>query len=351
MLKKLRNFIGIDKKMISHLNDKYGSIEEFVRAFREGKIQGKDLSFAETTIKQAIDMDRDEHSDNYDELISNVFNQYWNELAVYKSKSVKKELIFYSSKELKKCLKVLTPNQIIVLEERYGLRTGKKISLDKTAEKLRVSRERVRQMESSAFRELRANLKKSKVFYNPLLNDNYITENERERILKCFEMINNSNIIFNTEKKVSIDEEIIRQESKFMDSLRTELIQRKKEKIIEANKDKTKSISIKKLHLSNRPTNALEKAGIHTLEELTNLTGKEFYEIKGIGIDCVEEVTDKLIELGLCFKPEELTKLQKSRRKRDRLQKMADRLIEKAEKAKELSDTLDGIIEKNNKQK
>lgn len=309
------------------------------------------MIFAESTIKRAFDLDRDKNSDNYDELMSAILNEYLKELDVYDIKSDKKELVFYSSKELKECLECLTPNQIRVLEERYGLKGGEKISLGKTAEKIHVTRERVRQMESTAFRELRANLKKSKVFYNSLPNNKFITEDERERILGFFEMINKSNIIFNTDKTIDIDEEIIARETRFMNNLRNELIQRKQEKRRESNRDKKKSVSIKKLHLSNRPTNALEKAGIHTLEELTNLTGKEFCEIKGIGIDCVEEVTDKLIELGLCFKPEELTKLQKARRKRDRLQRRADILIEKAERAKELSDTLDGIIAKKDKQK
>ena len=309
------------------------------------------MIFAESTIKRAFDLDRDKNSDNYDELMSAILNQYWKELDVYDIKSAKKELVFYSSKELKECLKCLTSNQIRVLEERYGLKGGGKISLDKTAEKLNVSRESVRQMESTAFRELRANLKKSKVFYNSLPNNSLITDDEKERVLKFFEMINKSNIIFNTDKKINIDEKIIHRETEFMNNLRIQLNKRKQEKRGESNRDKKKSVSIKKLHLSNRPTNALEKAGIHTLEELTNLTGKEFYEIKGIGIDCVEEVTDKLIELGLCFKPEELTKLQKARRKRDRLQRRADRLVEKAEKAKELSDMMDGIITQKEKDK
>ena len=330
--------------------DKYGSIEEFVSLFRAGKLKGTDLNFARSKIKQAIDLDRDENSDNFDNLISAIFKLYWSEIVTNKEE-YNRELILYSSKEFKERLKCLTTKQIQVIEERYGLKSGSPKTLEKTAEKLNVSRERIRQMENIAFRELKAYLMRSKAFYNSLPNNKFVTNEEKERMLEFFAMIDKSNIIFVNAQELNIDEELIRRETEFMNSVRNQIKQRREETRKKSSKISQKSVSLKKLNLSNRPINALEKAGIYTLEDLINLTGKEFCEIKGIGIDCVEEVVDKLIDLKVCFKPEDLTPLQKARRKRNSLQRMADRLVEKAEKAKELSDMMDGIITQKEKDK
>lgn len=325
--------------MLSSLTDKYGSMDEFIKLYRNGKLKGHDLYYAESTIKTAIDLDKDEEYNYYDELMKAVF------------KNNNEDLILYSGKELNSVLKRLMPVEYTVLEKRYGLKTGKKITLEKTAENSQVSREGVRQIEQRALRSLKVLFRKSNAIYNSLLKNEYVNDNEKERIENFFEQINNSNIIFKTNREPNISEGYMAREVKFMNNVRDELLQRKEEKRKQTIKKSNTSISIKKLNLTNRPTNALQSAGIHTLDDLVNLTGKEFCQIKGIGVESVEEVVDKLIELGLSFKPEELTNLEKARSKKYRLQKRANELIEKAEKARQLSEELDGNIVKKGKEK
>ena len=56
---------------------------------------------------------------------------------------------------LKDVLGTLTPREQAVLDLRFGLRDGYSRTLEEVGEQLRLSRERVRQLQSSALRKLR----------------------------------------------------------------------------------------------------------------------------------------------------------------------------------------------------
>lgn len=67
----------------------------------------------------------------------------------------------------------------------------------------------------------------------------------------------------------------------------------------EDEKEKVLVMSIDELELSVRSYNCLKRAGINTVEELTNKTPDEMMKVRNLGRKSLEEVLAKLKELGL----------------------------------------------------
>ena len=64
-------------------------------------------------------------------------------------------------------------------------------------------------------------------------------------------------------------------------------------------KEKVLEMSIDELELSVRSYNCLKRAGINTVEELTNKTSEDMMKVRNLGRKSLEEVLAKLKELGL----------------------------------------------------
>lgn len=70
-------------------------------------------------------------------------------------------------------------------------------------------------------------------------------------------------------------------------------------------KEKVLEMSIDELELSVRSYNCLKRAGINTVEELTNKTPDDMMKVRNLGRKSLEEVLAKLKELGLQLQPTE----------------------------------------------
>lgn len=68
-------------------------------------------------------------------------------------------------------------------------------------------------------------------------------------------------------------------------------------------KEKVLEMSIDELELSVRSYNCLKRAGINTVEELTNRTSEDMMKVRNLGRKSLEEVLQKLKELELVLKP------------------------------------------------
>ena len=68
-------------------------------------------------------------------------------------------------------------------------------------------------------------------------------------------------------------------------------------------KEKALEMSIEELELSVRSFNCLKRAGINTVEELTRKTDAEMIKVRNLGKKSLDEITNKLQELGLEFRP------------------------------------------------
>ena len=70
-------------------------------------------------------------------------------------------------------------------------------------------------------------------------------------------------------------------------------------------KAKVLEMNIDELELSVRSYNCLKRAGINTVEELTNKTSEDMMKVRNLGRKSLEEVLAKLKELGLQLTPSE----------------------------------------------
>ena len=68
-------------------------------------------------------------------------------------------------------------------------------------------------------------------------------------------------------------------------------------------KEKALEMSIDELELSVSSYNCLKRAGINTVEELTNKTSEDMMKVRNLGRKSLEEVLAKLKELGLQLNP------------------------------------------------
>ena len=65
---------------------------------------------------------------------------------------------------------------------------------------------------------------------------------------------------------------------------------------------KVNTMMIEDLDLSVRSYNCLKRAGIQTVDELTQKTEDEMMHVKNLGKKSLKEVKDKMFQLGLSFK-------------------------------------------------
>ena len=73
----------------------------------------------------------------------------------------------------------------------------------------------------------------------------------------------------------------------------------------ESKKEKVLEMTIEELELSVRSFNCLKRAGISTVEDLTNKTDAEMMKVRNLGKKSLEEVINKLHSLGLDFAKED----------------------------------------------
>jgi DNA-directed RNA polymerase subunit alpha len=62
-------------------------------------------------------------------------------------------------------------------------------------------------------------------------------------------------------------------------------------------------MTIEELDLSVRSYNCLKRAGINTVEDLTNRTEEDMMKVRNLGRKSLEEVLQKLNALGLSLAP------------------------------------------------
>ena len=73
----------------------------------------------------------------------------------------------------------------------------------------------------------------------------------------------------------------------------------------ESKKEKVLETSIEELELSVRAFNCLKRAGIATVEDLTNRSENDMMKVRNLGKKSLDEVTAKLHSLGLSFAEED----------------------------------------------
>jgi DNA-directed RNA polymerase subunit alpha len=64
-------------------------------------------------------------------------------------------------------------------------------------------------------------------------------------------------------------------------------------------------MTIEELDLSVRSYNCLKRAGINTVQELANKTEEDMMKVRNLGRKSLEEVKNKLEELGLSLRKDD----------------------------------------------
>jgi DNA-directed RNA polymerase subunit alpha len=73
----------------------------------------------------------------------------------------------------------------------------------------------------------------------------------------------------------------------------------------EDKKEKVLEMTIEELDLSVRSYNCLKRAGINTVQELITKTEEDMMKVRNLGRKSLEEVQEKLEELGLGLRKED----------------------------------------------
>jgi DNA-directed RNA polymerase subunit alpha len=73
----------------------------------------------------------------------------------------------------------------------------------------------------------------------------------------------------------------------------------------EDQKEKVLEMTIEELDLSVRSYNCLKRAGINTVQELTQKSEEDMMKVRNLGRKSLEEVQEKLGELGLGLREED----------------------------------------------
>ncbi len=139
--------------------------------------------------------------------------------------------------------------------------------------------------------------------FTPVLKVNYTVDNTRVGQITDYDKLTLEVLTDRTisaKEAISLGAKILCEHlNLFMDLsediIETEILVEKSEK----NKGKMLEMTIEEMDLSVRSFNCLKRAGINTVEDLTNKTEEEMMKVRNLGIKSLEEVIAKLHSMGL----------------------------------------------------
>ena len=145
--------------------------------------------------------------------------------------------------------------------------------------------------------------------YTPVYNVNYTVENTRVGNVTDFdkltlEILTNGTIT--AKEAISFGAKILNEHLNLFVDLSDEaknveiMVERE-----ETKKEKVLEMTIEDLDMSVRSFNCLKRAGIDTVEDLTNRTEEDMIKVRNLGKKSLEEVIQKLHSLGLELRKEE----------------------------------------------
>jgi DNA-directed RNA polymerase subunit alpha len=145
--------------------------------------------------------------------------------------------------------------------------------------------------------------------YTPVLKVNYTVDNTRVGQITDYDKLTLdvwTNGVINAREAVSLAAKVLTEHLNLFVNLsdsvtNSEIMVEKDEK----GKEKVLEMTIEELDLSVRSFNCLKRAGINTVEELTSRTSDDMMKVRNLGRKSLEEVLEKLKELGLSLRPGE----------------------------------------------
>ncbi len=174
-----------------------------------------------------------------------------------------------------------------------------------------VSQERNKQIASMAAGNVSAPIGTiyTDSIYTPVYKVNYSVENTRvgnntDLDKLTIEVLTNGTVT--AKEAISLGAKILNEHLNLFVNLTDEA--KKAEIMVEREetiKEKVLEMTIEELDMSVRSFNCLKRAGIDTVEDLTNRTEEDMIKVRNLGKKSLEEVIQKLHSLGLDLKKEE----------------------------------------------
>lgn len=145
--------------------------------------------------------------------------------------------------------------------------------------------------------------------YTPVYNVSYKVENTRVGNITDYDKLTLdvlTNGVISAKEAVSLGAKILNEHLNLFANLSeetrgTQLMVEREETV----KEKILEMTIEELDMSVRSFNCLKRAGINTVENLTNKTEDDMIKVRNLGKKSLEEVIAKLHSLGLDLKREE----------------------------------------------
>lgn len=145
--------------------------------------------------------------------------------------------------------------------------------------------------------------------YTPVLKVNYTVDNTRVGQITDYDKLTLdvwTNGVINAQEAVSLAAKVLTEHLNLFVNLsdsvtNSEIMVEKDDK----GKEKVLEMTIEELDLSVRSFNCLKRAGINTVEDLTNKTTEDMMKVRNLGRKSLEEVEYKLESLGFGLKKED----------------------------------------------
>jgi DNA-directed RNA polymerase subunit alpha len=145
--------------------------------------------------------------------------------------------------------------------------------------------------------------------YTPVYSVSYTVDNTRVGTISDYDKLTlevETNGTISAREAISLGAKILNEHLNLFVELSDEA---KKAEIMveskETKKEKVLEMTIEELDMSVRSFNCLKRAGIDTVEDLTNRTEEDMIKVRNLGKKSLEEVIQKLHSLGLDLKREE----------------------------------------------
>ena len=282
---------GFSERIAFYVIQKYGSLEEFNKQIKLGNIEfDEELAKRIGNIRASYKVTGEEFYDilpdrrpiflsekeitrKQKELYARLLMAIFGQMEVEAS-----EIRFFDMDKIEETLKTLTPLELEVVQDRFGLVNGIKSTIESEGVKFNVSENRIKQIEAKALRKLR--------HYSRAKNLSSININQFDRELEE-----------NQECIDKLKEEI----DKYLSDRNLTLEEVELEKI-KSNENikqyETQQIEIEDLNLSPRPYNCLKRAGIICLSDIIEMDLERLKGIKNLGKRSYTEIVDKVHEMG-----------------------------------------------------
>ena len=142
--------------------------------------------------------------------------------------------------------------------------------------------------------------------FTPVLKANFTVSNTRVGNITDYDKLEldvTTNGTIDAKEAVSLAAKILNEHLNLFielsdEAMNTEIMVEREEKI----KEKVLEMTIEELDMSVRSFNCLKRAGIDTVEDLTNRTEEDMIKVRNLGKKSLEEVIQKLQSLGLTLK-------------------------------------------------